>query len=387
MKKKYDLIVIGGGVLGTFHAYHALRAGLSVLLLEKNTTPSQASVRNFGQVVPSGMDRIWQQLGIKSLGIYKDLQQKSDITVRENGTVYIASNDEELQLLEELAYINRQNNYLSQLLTTKECLEKYPGLKSSYAKGALFFPEEITVEPRQMVKKVLDYLTETHALAYQSNALVTSCNYINNEVVAQTAAGDIFYGSKAIICNGSDFKVLYPQLFAASNIEVSKLQLMQTVCQPKNYQIKGSILTGLSIRRYESFQECPSYKEIKSREENSSPASKWGIHILFKQASDGSIILGDSHQYASVENVDTLGFDVDNAIEECMLDEAKKIFELPDYTISHRWLGFYSQCKGKDVFEYTIDEHIHIVTGIGGKGMTGSPGFSEENIRKIFGLR
>lgn len=30
MDQSYDLIVVGGGVLGTFHAYHALQAGLKV---------------------------------------------------------------------------------------------------------------------------------------------------------------------------------------------------------------------------------------------------------------------------------------------------------------------------------------------------------------------
>ena len=44
----------------------------------------------------------------------------------------------------------------------------------------------------------------------------------------------------------------------------------------------------------------------------------------------------------------------------------------------------YSQCKTKDIFEHTIDDNIHIITGIGGKGMTGSAGFSKENITKIF---
>lgn len=35
MTTKYDLIVVGGGILGTFHAYHALKRGLKVALIEK----------------------------------------------------------------------------------------------------------------------------------------------------------------------------------------------------------------------------------------------------------------------------------------------------------------------------------------------------------------
>ena len=47
---EYDLVVVGGGVLGTFHAYHALKKGLRVALFEKDRQPQGATVRNFGQV-------------------------------------------------------------------------------------------------------------------------------------------------------------------------------------------------------------------------------------------------------------------------------------------------------------------------------------------------
>ncbi|HEY4628567.1 MAG TPA: TIGR03364 family FAD-dependent oxidoreductase, partial [Flavobacterium sp.] len=45
------------------------------------------------------------------------------------------------------------------------------------------------------------------------------------------------------------------------------------------------------------------------------------------------------------------------------------------------------QCKTKDIFKHTIGDNIHIITGIGGKGMTGSAGFSKENITKIFNTK
>ena len=59
----FDLIVVGGGVLGAFHAYHALKNGLKVALIEKDKAPQGATVRNFGQVVPSGMNEKWQTYG------------------------------------------------------------------------------------------------------------------------------------------------------------------------------------------------------------------------------------------------------------------------------------------------------------------------------------
>ena len=92
MKTQYDLIVIGGGVLGTFHAYHALKAGMKVAIIEKDKMPKSATIQNFGQVVPSGMDSKWQTYGRESLAIYKEIQSQFDISVRQNGSVYLASN-------------------------------------------------------------------------------------------------------------------------------------------------------------------------------------------------------------------------------------------------------------------------------------------------------
>ena len=72
--RKYDLVVVGGGIIGTFCAYHALKKGKSVLLLEKDSQPHEASIRNFGQIIPSGQSLdTWFQLGRKSLKIYKEV--------------------------------------------------------------------------------------------------------------------------------------------------------------------------------------------------------------------------------------------------------------------------------------------------------------------------
>ncbi|GGF19393.1 TIGR03364 family FAD-dependent oxidoreductase [Echinicola rosea] len=382
----FDLIVIGGGVLGTFHAYHALEAGLKVALIEKDKAPQDATTRNFGQVVPSGMNSKWQNYGRESLSIYKNLQTQFDISVRQNGTIYLASDEEEMQLIEELHDINIQNGYTSEMLTKQTCLHHYPGLKSSYAKGGLYFPDEVTVEPRIMIHRLLDFLKTEKNLEIHTGKTVKSCEHTGNTVNVDTACGSTLKGSKVIICNGREFKILYPALFAQSDLQVSKLQMMQTKPQGTGYSLPGSVLTGLSIRRYEAFSECPSFSVIKSREAQDSPEKKWGIHILFKQAKDGSVILGDSHQYAEAKDIDDLGYDLDMEIDDYMVRKAKEIFRLPNYEIAHRWYGMYSQCKTKDLFQTTINDHIHIVTGIGGKGMTGSAGYAKENIQNLFNL-
>lgn len=383
MTTKFDLIVVGGGILGTFHAYHALKKNLKVALLERNSVPQGATVRNFGQVVPSGMDLKWQNFGRESLEIYNDLHTQADLTIRKNGSVYIASNDEELQLIEELSEINKNNGYESILLSKSECIQKYDGLRSEYCKGGLFFPQELSVDSADMIVKLHQLLQDKFGLQIFYNTTVVETNEDDKKCIAVTSEGTEFHASKLIICGGHEFKTLYPKVFNESDLEVSKLQMLQT--KPQGiYSLQGNILTGLSIRRYESFNECASFQKIKELEDKNSFEKKFGIHILFKQALDGSVILGDSHEYADARNADDLGFDLNMEIDEFMINEAKKIIELPTYEIQRRWFGVYSQCKSKDIFEHNPSPNIHIITGIGGKGMTGSGGFSKFNIDKIY---
>ncbi|UBZ10803.1 TIGR03364 family FAD-dependent oxidoreductase [Leeuwenhoekiella palythoae] len=382
MKTKYDLLIVGGGVLGTFHAYHALNKGLRVAVLEQSSRPQGATTRNFGQVVPSGMNTKWQNFGRESLAIYKAIQNEFDITIRQNGSVYLASNAEEVQLIEELSAINKQNEYSSTLLTKAQCLEKYPGLRADYVKAGLFFPEEVTVEPRTMIHRLQQYLVAQKGLDLFTNTKVINLEELLDQVEVTTAAGTQFSTSQVLICNGSDFKTLYPHLFYESDLQLSKLQMMQTKPQ-HNFELPGSILTGLSIRRYEAFYECPSFQAIKAQEDPEGLEKKWGVHILFKQAVDGSVILGDSHEYADADKIEDLGYDLNMNIDNFMIGEAKKIFDLPTYEIQDRWYGIYSQCKTQDIFLKDIDARIHVATGIGGKGMTGSAGFAKHHLETI----
>ncbi|MBC6491431.1 TIGR03364 family FAD-dependent oxidoreductase [Flavihumibacter stibioxidans] len=379
----FDLIVTGAGALGSFHAYHAAKKGLKVLLLEKDEKPMEATVRNFGQVVPSGMSSgKWQDFGRRSLEIYKDIQSRFDITVRQNGTVYLASDSTEMTLIEELAAINEKQGYQSSLFGKETCLEKYPGLRASYCAGGLFFPQEVTVEPSRLIHHLIAFMKEQLGVQYKSLSMVKSVLYKQDHCEVETSNSERFSSNQVIICNGRDFKALYPEIFFNSDIEVSKLQMMSTSLM-EGYTLPGSILSGLSIRRYESFRECPSYKKADAASINEN-CRKWGIHILFKQATDGSIIIGDSHEYADAKQADQLGFEVKQVVNDIILQEAQRMFRLPHWNIAKQWNGYYAQRKGHDLFMEEVDTNIHIITAIGGKGMTASAGLAESNIQKIF---
>ncbi len=380
--KKYDLIIVGGGVIGTFCAYHALRKNKSVLLLEKDAVPFEASFRNFGQAVPSGQKLdTWFEHGRRSLKIYKELQEETDISIVSHGSWYVASDEEELVLLEEMSELLKERDYKNRLYTASETREINPHFKQDYVRGGLFLPDEASLNPLYMVHRVRDFLINSMGLHYLNLCPVIGVEKKRGIAMLTTANKQTFWADKVILANGRDTQFLFPEHYPSDELKVCKLQMMRLAPQKKI--LKSNILTGLTIRRYESFHACPSYQKLRVKPEHEL-FQKYGIHMLFKQADDGSIILGDSHQYAPVHKSAQFGFEISAEINEIMLNEAKRITDLENWDIDQTWAGYYLQGISSEVYTKTVDDVIHIINGIGGKGMTTSPGFTQQYIKNLY---
>lgn len=323
---KYDLILVGAGIMGTFHAYHAAKLGKKVLLLEKDNKQVGSTIQNFGQIVPSGLDSEWLHYGTRSLEIFDELKNLANFTLVKNGSVYIASDDDELTLIQELEQIHTSTNYHCQFLDKRTAVQKFPDLNSDYIKGALFYPAEYSVNSSEFIYTLIDYCKEKLGVHYLNRSSVIHMEESPNGVKVETTEKRIFYSEKAIICSGYVFNLLFPEIYKNSGLILSKLQMMKT--HPlKQFQLKANILTGLTIRRYESFEGCSFFKNLKTPD-HLKEMKNYGIHILFKQLPDGSIIVGDSHEYAPVEKVEDLSLGVQEYINNLMKVEAKRILDI-----------------------------------------------------------
>lgn len=383
MKNHFDVIVVGGGILGVAHAYWALKQGLTVGLFEKDIQPQEATVRNFGQVVPSGLPaNEWQEYGKIALETYKSIQSEYDLTVRTEGSTYIASNAQEVGLLEELSEINKASNYPSILWTAKQCLDHLPDVKTEYCKAALHFPEEVTVEAPLMIHKLLAYLGQKFdSFHYFPDTTVVACVSNQETATIETLDKRSCTAEHVIICNGRDFKYLFPALFRKSNIKVVKLNMMESFPY-ENINLKGNILTGLTIRRYEAFEQCASFSSLDNSVYDQAYFD-WGIHLLFKQTPENTLIIGDSHEYETVATASNLGYSINEHLNQLIVNEAARILDVSHWNIQRTWTGFYTQLNDAQIYERTIDEKIHIRTGIGGKGMSTSLGYAKISLSNI----
>jgi len=376
-----DILVIGAGVLGTFHSYFAAQKGYKTLLIERNTFPGDASTRNFGMIVRSIVETSgeWSTYVRTSQEIYQSIQQQHDIGVQVKGSLYIASTDLERTILQEFEQAF-SSAYNCTFLDVDEALHRYPFIQASYCRSALLFPDDLTLEPRRMLRQLIPYIVQTASIEYISNTNIVAVESSGSHCLARDAKGNTYTAEHVFICSGAEYRTLFPEFFLRSGLKICKLQMMQTVPQPQI--LPHSILSGLSIERYPAFKSCPSYPLLQEQPVDQR-IREFGIHLLFKQASDGSIIIGDSHEYSLFEDANAGEESTNRLINETVLSYGQRMITLPTWDRQKLWNGYYLIHPGHQVYTETIEDRIHIITGIAGKGMSTGPGFSRQHIEAV----
>lgn len=375
-----DLVVVGAGVLGTFHAYHAARRGMSVALLERGAMPNGASVRNFGMVsatiVAPGSE--WAAYAQSSIALYHALQAQIDISVRTAGSLYLASTATEATVLRE--YAERAALPCS-FLPAAEVRQRYPFVQPDYSSGGLLFPHDIALDPRRMLAALIPYLVEQHAVKFYPHTTVIAIDEGPTHAVAHAADGRRFTATQIVVCNGADCELLYPELLRASDVQVCKLQMLQTVAQP-GFALPHTVLSGLSIRRYPVFAACPSYAAMLA-ERIEPQLAEYGIHVMFSQA-PGGIVFGDSHEYRSLDATGPRAEATTWPINAAIIGYAQRMLRLPSWQLQSLWNGYYLTRPNQPVLAHQVSTHVQIATAIGGKGMTTGPGFAEASVQAMF---
>jgi len=375
---QYDVIVIGAGVLGTFHAWFAAQRGMRVLLIEQDELPRGASVRNFGWCIPSAMpagecaDR-----GIAGLAIYLELAETIGIRLSRRGTQYVASTELEEAVIREFATGHSNGDLRCKLLDTKSSRALNPHLRREYCRVSLFFPDEVRIEPKTIFAKVIVWMERETDCDYRPRTVAYGVDVHDGHCRVATGDGRISRAGHVFVCSGVETRILFPDVWATAGLRRCQLQMLRTAAQT-DWEMPTNLASGLSIRRYPSFRQCPSWAKLA--EQSVAPGyDERGIHVLLPQDFSGRLVIGDSHCYFDGDIDDRL----DAETERLILKYAQQMVDVPDWTIARRWQGVYTLLDDDDVFTSTIDYRIHLVTGIGGKGMTLAPALARESIDAI----
>lgn len=381
MRSEYDVIVVGAGALGVFHALAAVRRGLRTVLIERSRWPVAASVRNFGMVIPAGMPAgPWRERGRRSVAIYRHLEHEFGIDVDDVGFAFVAADDAEMAVLEEFAKSDEGRAAEVVLESQAEALRRAPGLRSEAVAGLLWFPDHLRIEPRTVLRRLLGCLVDDAGLVLRNQTVAVGVVGCDGGAVVATARGERFSAREVFVCSGSDLETLLPQVYDDAKLVHVKLQMMRLE-PPPAFRLGPMMAFGPSMHRYPTFDDCAARAALPPLD---TELADRGIHVLAATDHEGGIVLGDSHsEHTAGHNV---GPRSDERTDDLVLDFARRRLRLDAARVTHRWLGVYTRSPD-GLFETTVDGHIHVCTGIGGRGMTAAPALAEERVARVFGGR
>lgn len=374
----YDVAVVGAGIVGLAHAWMAARRGYRVALFDRSQWAHGASIRNFGMVWPIGQEPgAPAEIALRSRELWLELAEQSGLWINPCGSIHLAHRDDELPVLEEFCSLAEGSGLSVQLLSSQEVLAKSPAVNPSGLLGGLWSDTELCVNPRQAIAQTPGFLREALGVATHFNTLITSVT----EGTLAASDGRTWKADRIVVCSGSDFQTLFPDVFASAGLKRCKLQMMRTDSQPDEWRIGPHLASGLTLRHYRSFAACPSLAVLQARIARESPElDRFGIHVMASQNNAGEVILGDSHEYDD----DVAPFDK-NEIESLMLRELSRIVSIRDWNIAERWHGIYAKHPELLIFEAEPLTGVHIAVGPGGAGMTMSFGLADKSWKEWHG--
>ena len=377
------VVIVGGGILGTMHAVMARRRGLAVTHLEREQEGRGASVRNFGLVWVSGR-RAGPELALalRARELWESIAADAQGTgFRPAGSLTIASTEAELAVMREAAELPDAKQREFEVLSAGDVREVNPALRGEFL-GGLWCRADAIVEPRAALPALRAWLASPGGPGYAwrpgREAVEVAANGVRDQF------GQWHRGDLVVLCTGANFTgVAGPHLAASgalagapgsggAGLRRVRLQMLQTL--PFAGRLATSVADGDSLRYYPAYN-VPSLASLPPQ---AAVAASNRAQLLMVQRLDGSLTIGDTHEYD-----EPFAFDVDSGAYDHLLARASALLgaELP--RVQRRWAGVYSEVTGTSALYHRspVKPGVVLVTGPGGRGMTCSPAIAEETFQ------
>jgi len=185
MENKYDVLVIGCGVIGAAAAFELSKYDLKVGILEKGNDVSLGTTKANSAIIHAGFDpesgSLMAKLNVRGSELAADICEKLDVPYRRNGAMVVAFTEDEVQTLKGLYTRGTVNGVKGlRVLTGEEAREREPGL-SPEVKGALYAPTSAIISPWE------------YCLALAETAVINGSDLmLNTEVTAMSREDDLW---------------------------------------------------------------------------------------------------------------------------------------------------------------------------------------------------
>ncbi len=143
-----DVVVIGGGIVGSSTAYYLARQGVRVILCEKGEIAGEQSSRNWGFIRQQGRHPAELPLMIHSLALWHKLvgELDEDIGFHVGGTLYLSETEQRYQ--SNLAWLEHAKTFEldSRFISLSDLKTLIPSIQGQ-SRGALLTASDARAEP------------------------------------------------------------------------------------------------------------------------------------------------------------------------------------------------------------------------------------------------
>jgi glycine/D-amino acid oxidase-like deaminating enzyme len=145
---RFDVVIAGGGIVGTACAAACAGAGMRVALVEREMIGGGATAAGMGHIVVMDDSEAQFALTRHSQVLWAGLAHElpANCEYETTGTLWVAADDEEMTEAERKLSFYRERDVPALLLSAREVSEAEPNLRAGLA-GALLVPEDAVVYP------------------------------------------------------------------------------------------------------------------------------------------------------------------------------------------------------------------------------------------------
>jgi len=216
MKSTHDIIIIGGGIIGLSVAYQLLQEhpDVKIAVLEKESAPSLHQTGHNSGVIHAGV--YYAPGSLKAKFCYegnrltKSFCDEHQIPFKNIGKLIVATNELELNRMQQLIERCQKNNLRFETLNQNETVKKQPGLS---AVGSIFIPDAGIVSWTNVAQKYTELFRALGGTIYFNQEL-TDINEANHSISLTTKLQK-FQCDYLITCGG---------LYSDRLVKMSKLK-------------------------------------------------------------------------------------------------------------------------------------------------------------------
>lgn len=249
MKKKADIVIIGGGIQGTSLLYHLVERGITnVQLVEMDMLGAGATGRSAGWVLHQQSSPINTQLTLLSMKEYSSFEEKFgvDIGFINPGCIQMGSYDMISEMASRAEY-QKSLGIAIDILDTQTMQKEIPFVNYSDIGIGLFGKDDCKVNPHAVVSAYVNY-SKKHGAIVDLKTTATNIITKGDKVVGvETTSGTI---STPLVVNAAGFRANEVGKWLGLEIPIHKSVNHEVITEPTNILNRPYPLLEILVGEY-----------------------------------------------------------------------------------------------------------------------------------------